>query len=304
MLQRRTHRDLVWVDIESPTAEDIRPLAKEYDIHPLVADELLVPSSKSKVDYHGNIIYCVLHFPALKHSHTHSNRQEIDFVIGKNFLITAHYDTIDPLHKFSKIFEVNATLDHDTMGEHAGYIFYYLIKKLYRSLHHELESIDYALLKIEKETFNGRERDMVRELSNTARDILTIKRSLSLHGDVLSSLRHAAKRIFDKEFDFYLEDIQSEYAKVNNSLKDLSEFLHELRSTNDSLLTTKQNKIAQTLTIMAFMVLPASLIAGLFSMQIGSIPFTDQPNSFWIIIGIISAVILSIFLFFKRSKWL
>lgn len=304
MIQRRKHRGLIWIDVESPTVKEIRPLAEEYGIHPLVADELLGPSSKPKVDFHGNIIYCVLHFPALKHSHQKSTDQEIDFVIGKEFLITTHYDTIDSINKFSKVFEVNSTLNHDTLGEHAGYIFYYLLKKLYRSLHYELENINNSLLKIEKETFNGKERDMVIELSKTARDILSMKRSLSLHGDVLSSLRHTAKRMFGDEFDFYLRDVEDEYTKVSHSLRDLSEFLHELRSTNNSLLTTKQNQIAQTLTIMAFMVLPASLIAGLFSMQVGSIPFTGQPNSFWRVVGIIAIIILLIFLFFKRKKWL
>ncbi len=304
MLQRRTHRDLVWIDVESPTTHDIRPLAEEYGIHPLVADELLGPSLKPKVDYHGTLIYCVLHFPALKHSHRESTDQEIDFVIGKNFLITAHYDTIDPLLKFSKVFEVNSTLNHDTLGEHAGYIFYYLVKKLYRSLHNELAIISGSLSKIEKETFRGRERDMVIELSKTARDILTMKRALSLHGDVLSSLRHAAKRMFGEEFDFYLRDIEDEYTKVIHSLRDLSESLHELRSTNDSLLTTKQNQIAQTLTVMAFMVLPTSLIATLFSMQVESIPFTGQPNGFWLVFGIIVTVILFIYLFFKRKEWI
>lgn len=304
MIHRRTHRDLVWIDVESPTAKEIRPLAEEFGIHPLVADELLSPSLRPKVDYYGNLIYCILHFPALKHSHGDSNNQEIDFVVGKNFLITAHYDTIDPLHKFSKVFEVNATLDHDTIGEHAGYIFYYLTKKLYRSLHHELESINAALLKIERETFSGHERDMVIELSHTARDILTMKRSLALHGDVLTSLRRTSGRLFDDEFDFYLRDIEGEYIKVDHSLGDLFESLHELRSTNDSLLTTKQNETVKTLTVMAFVVLPASFIAALFSMQVESLPFGGEPNGFWIVLGIMTVVVLCIVLFFKRKGWL
>ncbi len=304
MVHRRTYKDIVWIDLESPTASEVRPLIKTYNIHPLVADELIRPSLKPKVDFYGEHIYCILHFPALKHSHNGSPDQEIDFVIGKNFLITTHYDTIDPLHKFSKIFEVNSTLDKNTMGDHAGYIFYYMLKRLYRSAHHELERINTTLRSIEEAIFKGKERDMVIELSKIARDMLTIKRTLALHQNVLASLHQPCNILFGAEYDFYLRDMESEYTKVNYALNSESEFLYELRSTNDSLLSTKQNEITKTLTLIALMVLPASLIATIFSMRTEHLPIVGTPYDFVLILGVMIAAGLSAFLIFKQKKWL
>lgn len=304
MVHRRTYKDIVWIDLESPTVSEVRPLIETYNIHPLVADELIHPSLKPKVDFYGEHIYCILHFPALRHSHKGPPDQEIDFVIGKNFLITTHYDTIDPLHKFSKIFEVNSTLDKSTMGDHAGYIFYYMLKRLYRSMHHELERITTTLRSIEEAIFTGKERAMVIELSKIARDILTMKRTLALHQNVLASLHRPCTILFGVEYDFYLKDMESEYTKVGHALTSESEFLHELRSTNDSLLSTKQNEIAKTLTLIALMVLPSSLIAALFSMRAEHLPIIGAPYDFIMILGVMVAAGLTTFLIFKRKKWL
>ena len=63
------------------------------------------------------------------------------FHLQQNFIITARYDTIDPLHKFAKMFEVNEVLEkRKTEVAHAGTIFYWMMRELYQSLHDELSS--------------------------------------------------------------------------------------------------------------------------------------------------------------------
>ena len=110
MISRYKYRDLVWVDMERPSHEEVRQIMEEFEIHPIVADELLSPSLRPKVDRYENFIYLILHFPAIRHSHNNSS-QEVDFIIGKKFIITVRYELLDPLHKFSKVFEVNSILN-------------------------------------------------------------------------------------------------------------------------------------------------------------------------------------------------
>ncbi|NBV77403.1 hypothetical protein EBR66_04530 [bacterium] len=88
---------------------------------------------KPRAEFHGDYAYFVMHFPALRHTHK-TVEQEIDFVIGKNFIITTRYEMVDPLHKFSKVFEVNSILDKSNLGDHAGFVFFYMLKKCTRPL--------------------------------------------------------------------------------------------------------------------------------------------------------------------------
>src|SRR3989338_10005026 len=121
MISRYTYKDLVWIDLESPTQEEVRGVMEEFDIHPLVANELLVSTLRPKVDLYSNFIYLILHFPTISHKHRGKTEQEIDFIVGKKFLITTNYDLVDSLHEFSKVFEVHSILERSNIGDHAGY---------------------------------------------------------------------------------------------------------------------------------------------------------------------------------------
>ena len=72
------------IDIESPKQDEIRKLMEEYLIHPFVAEELLLPTVKPRVELYDDYIYLILHFPLQNILIQKSVMQEIDFIIGKN----------------------------------------------------------------------------------------------------------------------------------------------------------------------------------------------------------------------------
>lgn len=304
MISVYKHKHLTWIDVESPSPEEVREIMEKYAIDPLVADELLLPTLKPHVDRYSNFIYLVLHFPAFKHSHTGNTNQEIDFIIGKDFLITTRYDSVDPLHKFSKVFEVNSILDKSDIGDHAGFLFFYMIRKLYKSLEHELEYIEDSLEIIEDDIFEGKEKEMVIALSKISRDLLNLKQALNPHQEILTSFSKVGKVFFGDNFGNHLNSIMGEYYRIKNNISVHTDTLHELRQTNNSLLTTKQNEVMKVLTIMAFVTFPLSLIASIFGMNTKHIPIVGGPFDFWIVMGIMGVAGLLMFIFFKKRHWL
>ncbi|GMQ95218.1 MAG: magnesium/cobalt transporter CorA [Patescibacteria group bacterium] len=304
MISKYTYKHLAWIDLESPTKQEIRSIMKEYNVHPLVADELLNPTLRPKVDLYDNLIYLILHFPTVSHKHDGYAGQEVDFIIGKNFLITTHYDLIDPLHEFSKVFEVNSILDKSNMADHAGFLFFYLMRELYGNLTDELDNTRYTLEKIKLKIFSGREVKMVKVISNTSRNLLNFKQAMQPHKEVLESFERAGEKFFPKEFSYYLSAMSGEYYKIYNRMESLKEALTELRETNDSLLTTKTNEIMKVLTIAASLMLPSALVASIFGMNTQAMPFIGSGSDFWIIVGIMASGTLLMFLYFKYKKWI
>ena len=303
MLTRYTHKNLTWIDLESPTQEEVRSIMTEFSINPLAAEELLAPTLKPKVDQYDTFIYLILHFPAFKHSHADSQNQEVDFIIGKNYLITTRYDTVDPIHKFSKVFEVNSILDRSDIGTHAGYLFFYMIKKLYKAISHELSAVEDLLENIEEQIFRNKEKEMVVEISRVSRQLLNFKQALVAHKDVLSSFEAAGKIFFGPAFAYHLRTIVGEYYKVENEIKFHTETAAELRETNNSLLSTKQNEVMKVLTVMAFVTFPLTLIASIFGMNT-ALPIVGDPHDFLKIIGIMVVTAILFFAFFKYKRWL
>ncbi|MCW9054778.1 MAG: magnesium transporter CorA family protein [Candidatus Pacebacteria bacterium] len=304
MISVYKHKHLTWVDVESPTSDEVRELMETYKVDPLIAEELLLPTLKPRVEVYPNFIYLILHFPAFRHTHTGDPNQEVDFIIGKDFIITTRYDSIDPLHKFSKVFEVNSVLDRSDIGEHAGYLFFYMLRKLYKSIEHELEYITDSLEIIEEDIFEGKEKEMVVALSNVSRDLLNLKQALNPHHEVLSSFSDAGKVFFGESFGKHINSIMGEYYRIKNQVSVNLDTLHELRETNNSLLSTKQNEVMKVLTIMAFVTFPLSLIASIFGMNTAYIPIVGGPHDFWIVLSIMGVATFFMFVFFKRNRWL
>jgi len=303
MLSRFEHHGLTWIDLESPTREEVQSVASEYKLDALTTQELLSPSTRPTAEFFENYIYLIMHFPALRHSHK-SREQEVDFVIGRNFLITTHYDTIDPLHQFSKVFEVNSALDQNNFGDHAGFVLFFMLKKMYKALEHEVDYIKKDLSSIEEHIFSDKQVEMVAAISRSARDLLNMRQTIEPHREVLKSLEVEGAKFFGEAFTPYLRGIANDYYRVHNHIMRSTETLHELRETNNSLLTTKQNETMKIFTIMAFVTFPLALLVTILDMDSVHNPIRSLQYDFWIIIGIMLIATIVMFGYFKKKGWL
>lgn len=149
MIYRRRYREALWVDAVNPTHQELNGLADELRFHPAVVEELASPSLKSRVELYDQYLFLILHFPAVKLSHRDSI-QEIDFVIGRDFVVTVRYDTVDAIDAFGKILEVKSILDRGPREHPAGYIFFGITQEIYHSLLSELEYVGNWIAKIEE----------------------------------------------------------------------------------------------------------------------------------------------------------
>ena len=303
MLTRFEHGGLTWIDLESPTRAEVEEVMKEFNLHHLIAEELLLPTAKPRIEYYQNYVYAILHFPALRHKHKEVE-QEIVFVIGRTYIITTHYDTIDPLQSFSRLFEKHSILDTDQLGAHAGFLFFYILKRLYKAVEHEVDFVKNDLAHIEKHLFGNREVDLVSLLSRSAHDLLNLRQIIEPHRDILHMLEKNEQQYFDEAFRPYLKALSNEYYRVHNHIMRLTEILHELRETNNSLLSTKENETMRTLTLMALLTFPLTLLVAIFQINTVHNPILGLPYDFWIIVGIILVVGSCMLWYFKTKKWL
>lgn len=306
MINTYTYKKLTWVDLESPTQDEVRQIMDTYQMDPFIAQDLLIPTLKPRITVTEKSIYMVMRFPVsrLSHNKKNGNTQEIDFYITKDHIITARYDTIDPLHKFSKTFEVNSILDKGNMGSHAGYIFFFMLQYIYTSINNELEAIDDSLRRIEDDIFAQREKEMVFELSRINRDLLDFKKAFSSQKNVISEFTKISHEFFDHEYRKCASELFGEFEKIHAKISDQIELLNELRSTNDSLLSTRQNEIMKFFTVISFIVFPLELLVSLLEFSSPSNPFLEVPNNFFIVVGIVIFSSITMMALFKKEKWI
>ena len=290
------------MDIDRGTPDEISDVMKMYNIHPFVAKELSGATAKPRAELHDGYIYCIMHFPAWKHTHTDKN-QEVDFIIGRDALITSRYDTIDTLHRFAKEVEVEEVLQNHHFERNPQALFIHLLRELYKGLFEELAYLEEVTEQITARIFNEKEKEMVAAISSVTRTLLDFKKAIDLHEEILESIRHYGRGMFGDNFAKDMEVIMLDYLKLNGSIKSNLEMLRELRETNNSLLSTKQNETIKKLALMGFIIFPLTLIAALFSMQV-DLPLSNNPNAFWMILVAMAAVAGIMITYAKSKKWL
>jgi magnesium transporter len=303
MIQKFSYHNIDWIDLESPTVEDIAEIKARYGIHQTAASHLLAPVTKPRLDYFDTHIYLVLHFPILDEAKRVLHTREVDFILGKNYIITAHYRPLPELHELSAIFELEHSLPHPK-AKHAGFLFLSIMRHLYTSIENELSFINDQLDAIEQHIFAGNEHTMVRRLSHVGRHLINFTKAIKDHADILNSYEKVSQEIYGETYAPYATLITNAYTKIWHMSENTRDIFRELRETNDSLLSTKTSDTMKFLTIMAFVTFPLTLIAGIFGMNTLNTPIVGLQNDFWMIIIMMFALAVLFFGFFKYKKWL
>jgi magnesium transporter len=303
MISKYTYKGLIWIDLESPTSDELAHVMEEYAIPESVEKEVAQVSDYSKVELYPKCIYLILHFPQKSHKKDANQEQEIDFIVGEKFMITVHYEFSHSLSEFSKKFEDGKTFEQKTDLDHIGILVYNLIKTLYSHSRRDLGVVSKMIKETEHEIFRGNGNKVATDLSNANHLLLDFRLALGFHRDVLESLENTTKQFFGDKFIYYFSAIFSEYKKTQAILENYKETLDNLRETNDSLLANKTNETIKILTIITFLISPVTVISSLFMMNTDFV-LIKNPREFYIILAAMIISSILIFIYFKKRKWL
>jgi len=303
MISKYNYKGLTWVDLESPTEEELSHIMENYSVPMLVAEEIRTASLQSKVDLYPSFIYLILHFPQLSYKGDKCIEKEIDFIIGNDFIITTHYEPINVLNEFSKKFETDVILEKNLDIDHARFLFFHMIKSLYAHSRDQLHSINLTLKDTENKIFEGKEGQMVSTISNVNRMLLDFRQALRFHKEVLDSFDKSSQKLFGEKFGFYVASIINEYNKTQSILDSHKEILDDLRNTNDSLLANKTKETMKVLTVITFLISPITVISNIFVINSNFLK-TDEPYEYYLVLALMFVTSLLVFLYIKTKKWL
>ncbi|MEK9184176.1 MAG: magnesium transporter CorA family protein [Patescibacteria group bacterium] len=303
MINRHVRGAVTWVDLEAPTSEELSAVMTEFGIDNRIEEEIASPTpyplTLATPDYH----YLILHFPAAEATEGTKN-QEVDFIVGRDFVITARYEVIDSILALHKLFEAEELVSTPT-ATHADVLLEQVMTRLYGAIHDEIERAGRALDRIEHDIFSGKERQTVRTISQAGRALLRFETALARHEEPLDEFLAGLSSgdFFSKRFTVRAARIRAAHDHATALVASYRAVTRELRITNDSLLSSSQNEVMKTLTLIAVAAMPMTLVASVFGMNVTHIPFANEPAGFWLIIGIMVIAALVLYIFFRIKRW-
>ncbi len=305
MIFRYKYPGGVWVDLEQPTVDEIRHIAQEFSISERIEAELLSPTPSPLVAGDENAALLVLHFPVHETKNGVTKDQELDFVVGSHFIITVRYEVIVSLHHLKKLLEAQKIIDHHS-DINTDVLLEILFAHLYTAIRDYTNHTADALSRVERDMFDGHERDTVRSISNISREFLHLESALASQeepcGRFLKMLTE--RNFFGASFLERAQRIEAERLQVARLIKTHRAVAIEMRETNSALLSAKQNEIIKILTVVSFIFLPLALITKIFAMKLTYMPFVDDPNGFWIILGSMFFIAFILLFYVSRKRWI
>lgn len=305
MLTRHAREGITWIDLESPTRAELKSVMREFGVNARVEEEIVSPTPYPLVFSSPKYLYLILHFPTTDPRGGAKN-QEIDFIVGKHFLITARYEVIDSIHNLHRVFEAEELLGLPVKSKTADVLLERVLRHLYGAIREQAEQSARVMDRIEEDIFSGRERETVLNISLVGRILLRFDTTLARHAEPLHDFLEGLSKpsFFGKDFSVQAAHIEAEHAHAASLITSYRAVALELRETNESLLSASQNEIIKRLTIMTFAAFPLTVIAGLFGMNTPNLPFLDSRYAFEIVILIMAASVLGFIMYFKYKKWL
>jgi len=304
-IQTLAHDGIDWTDINKPTTQDKEYLHEQYPFfHPLDLEDCLSMIERPKIDEYENYLFIVMHFPVFNKATRRLGRSEVDIFIGRGFLVTVSDGTLKPLVEDFTNCQKDEGIKRQFMSRGSYYLLYMLIDDLVDYCLPILDKENHNIEGIEERIFDGNAKEIVREISIVRRNLINFRRTIKPQMKIMASLERKDWEFLRGDLDVYWGDVSDHTVQIWDRLEDLRDVIEGLSETIESITSYRLNEVMKILTIFSVIMLPLSVISGIYGMNIRQLPLARHPLSFAIIIGIMVAIVIGMLAYFKREGWL
>ncbi len=298
-----TYGDLRWINIDRPGPIEQAWLEEHFEFHPLAYEDVRSRNQRPKIDEYPDYLFIVLHFPVFDKAVGRLNTGELDVFVGPDFLITLPHAPLQPVEYLFERCRTSDEMASELFSKGSGYLLYKIVDACVDYCFPMLRKIGNKLDRIEDDIFEGRSDEVVRDISNVKQEIINFRKTIRPQRPVLRGLERTKQRYLAEEMELYFDDIVDASERIWDMLENYKEVLEALEDTNESVLSHRVNDVLRVLTAISVIVLPLTLIASIWGMNV-RVPGQDQLVGFWLVIASMVAVFVAFVLYFRHRRWL
>jgi magnesium transporter len=294
---------LTWVHLDSPDSGEMGGLAERFGWHPLDVEDVLSKRQRAKIDDYPDYLFVVLHFPVYDKTVQRLNAGELDVFLSGEYLVTLPNVELLPVTRLFHRCSDDEELREALFGKGAGYLLYHVLDDLFDYCFPILDKIGHKLDSIEDDVFEGRSEEVVRDLSNVKQEIISYRKIVKPERSTLRVLERHTERFLPEDLELYFDDIVDAAERIWDLLDNYKEVVEALEDTNEAVISHRQNDVLRVLTLISVTMLPLSLLAGIFGMNV-AFPGEGSSTAFWVILSALIVTLLGMLAFFRTKRWL
>jgi magnesium transporter len=298
-----TDHGLTWIHLDAPTLREVSMLADRFGWHPLDLEDVLSRRQRPKVDEYPDYLFGILHFPVYDKSIQRLNAAELDFFVGNGYLVTLPKVELLPVARLFARCQEDDELRDQLFSKGSGYLLYHILDDLFDYCFPILDKIGHKLDSIEDDMFEKRAEEVVRDLSNVKQEIISYRKIIKPERATLRVLERQIERFLPEDLELYFDDIVDAAERIWDLLDNYKEVVEALEQTNESVISHRQNDVLRVLTVVTVILLPLTLITGIFGMNV-HFPGFETAAAFWALAGFMLGLAIGLTVFFRIKRWL
>lgn len=292
---------VVWVDIEHPDEQDRRLLHDVFKFHELAIEDAIAELHHPKIETYDGLLYLILHGIAAGRDHPGFTTQDVDFFLGRNFLVTVHHAPSRSIEE-----ERAACVRHESLlADGPVNVFHRIVDRMVDHYGPEVDAIEDRLEAIEAEVFSETGSNPMRALLALKRDIASMRRVTLPQRDAVGRLARLEFPQISERMAYRFRDVHDHLVRFADEALFLQDRVTGLLDAHLSNQSNRLNRVMKVLTIIATIFMPLTVLTGAYGMNVPLPQFPGGEGAqFWWIAGLMLATSGLMLWFFKRMRWL
>jgi magnesium transporter len=297
----KDHNCTVWVDFEGASNEENKALTEVFNFHPLAVEDCLNTSEQPKLDNYDDYLFLVLHAVNFARKHDEAlTTLELNLFVGKNYIVTHHRK---PIRSINSNRELCSRDPNAFLGKGTDFLLHKIVDAVVDNYLPTIAMIEHEIDSIEDDIFDNCTQQILNRILMLKKDATYLRKIISQQRNIVYRLANTEFPVIGKDCQIYFSDIYDQLNKFVDQVESYRDLLGGIVDLYLSMSSVKMNEIVKTLTIVMTILMPMTLITGVFGMNFDYMPPIHSPYGYFITIG--AMVLIGVFLWFymKRKRW-
>ncbi len=240
--------------------------------------------------------------PTFETNTTNFATRELDIYLGQNFVLTYHHESFRSINAVKNQIRSN-TFNCERGGD---YLLHQILDRLVDFYIPVVDDFDTAISNLEDRIFQMRKgsNKLLAEVMDLKRSVARLVRISSKQMDVLARLANGEFPLIDKDVVPFYQDVYDHLHRVSVLAENYRDSVGGLLNLHFNVVANRTNDVVKTLTIFSAIVLPLSLIAGIYGMNFENMPELKTRNGYFLTLASMVIVAIGLLIYFWRKGWI
>ncbi|HVF69330.1 MAG TPA: magnesium transporter CorA family protein [Xanthomonadales bacterium] len=331
-----THNGISFINLSKPTDEQVKFLNKNFGFSMLNLEDYLYKTQIPKIEMYKDYSLLVMDIPFIQQAAKSKKEKaagkpffipnaissrislpifpkaarkkrisvgEVDFFIGKDYVVVLHDETTPQIDELFEMCKITSKHREELMGKGSVYLLYRIIDILVDSVFSYIDDISNTIDYIDRQLDEDRSVSVIEDISMTRRNIVVFETMIKPALPIFADLEKGKYKELNGEMMPYWSNILDHLQKIWERLEDNKELIEGISKSYESFLSSRTNEIIKVLTLFTTILLPLTLIASIYGMNV-PLPFEKDPNVFWLVMLVMIGTAVVMVAFFKLRDWL